>query len=68
MSKHEICAITPVVNPEKFEIPDHVVLALMAVVEWSRASEPDDEALFLKDIPVIAAWLEEQGLLSPSAT
>ena len=63
----EICAFPPVVNPEKFEIPDNVVLALMAVVEWSRAFEPDDEALFFKDIPTIAAWLEQQGLLLRAA-
>jgi len=45
------------------EIPENVLAALKAVVEWAHSFDPDDDHLVTYDIPAIAAWLEQLGLL-----
>jgi hypothetical protein len=47
------------------EIPEHVVTALKGVVEWAHSFSPDDDRLLVDDIPAIAAWLEQLGVLPP---
>jgi hypothetical protein len=49
------------------EIPDDVLAAIKAVVEWYRGSDgPDD--IICNDLPVLEAWLVGLGLLSPRDT
>ena len=48
------------------EVPDNVLEAMKAVVEWAHSYDPDDDRLVMHDIPVIATWLEQLGLISLS--
>jgi len=48
------------------EVPENVLAAMKAVVEWAHSFDPDDDHLCTHDIPVIAAWLEGLGLLPPA--
>jgi hypothetical protein len=47
------------------EIPEDVLTALKGIVQWTRTFDPDDDKLLANDIPTIANWLEQLGLLSP---
>ena len=47
------------------KVPENVLAAMKAVVEWAHSFDPDDTRLCTHDIPVIAAWLEGLGLLPP---
>jgi hypothetical protein len=47
----------------KVIVSEDVLMALKALVEWSRSYDPDDYARFTKDIPLIAEWLEEVGAM-----
>ena len=53
---------------QKIEISENVLMAIRAVVEYWRSTDPDDEDIIINDLPVIHAWLTELGLLSPPDT
>jgi hypothetical protein len=46
------------------EIPENVLVAIKAVVDWYRGCDGPDEILE-HDIPVIERWLEDLGLVPP---
>jgi hypothetical protein len=50
----------------RIEISDDVLRAITAVVEYNYYSTTgDDTSIIINDLPVIHAWLEGLGLLSP---
>jgi hypothetical protein len=53
-------------SAQRIEVPENVLAAIRAVVEYWRSTDPDDEDIIINDLPVIYAWLEELGLLSPT--
>jgi hypothetical protein len=54
-------------SAQRIEVPENVLAAIRAVVEYWRSTDPDDEDIIINDLPVIYAWLEELGMLSPTA-
>jgi hypothetical protein len=46
------------------EIPEEVMEAVKAVVEWSRGDD-DPLGILESDIPVLDNWLVELGVLPP---
>jgi hypothetical protein len=51
------------------EIPEDVLKAIRAVVEYNYYSTSgDDTDILVNDLPVIYAWLEGLGLLPPDYT
>jgi hypothetical protein len=57
---------TNIMSARRIEVPENVLAAIRAVVEYWRSTDPDDEDIISNDLPVIYAWLEELGLLSPT--
>jgi hypothetical protein len=45
-------------------IPDNILEAMKSIVEWAPSYDPDDDRLLAHDIPVMATWLEQLGLIS----
>jgi hypothetical protein len=53
----------------KMEISEDVLTAIRSVVEYNYYSTSgDDTHIIVNDLPVLYAWLEELGLLSPLDT
>jgi hypothetical protein len=52
-------------NYTRVILPNDVLRAIVAVVEWARSYDLDGDKLF-KNLPVIAAWLDELGLEPPT--
>jgi hypothetical protein len=51
---------------QRIEVPENVLAAIKAVVEYNYYSTTgDDTSIIVNDLPVIHAWLTELGLLSP---
>jgi hypothetical protein len=53
---------------QRIEIPEDVLTAIKAVVEWWGSTDPDDEDFVINHLPVLTDWLEGLGLLSPPDT
>jgi hypothetical protein len=47
------------------KIPEHVLIAIKAVVNWSRGCDGPD-GILADAVPVLDHWLVENGLLPPA--
>jgi hypothetical protein len=57
-----------IMSMQRIEISEDVLMAIRAVVEYWRSTDPDHEDIIINDLPVLYAWLEGLGLLSPPDT
>jgi hypothetical protein len=45
------------------EVPENVLMALSSIVIWAHSDEDLVDYILQYDVPVIADWLEQRGLL-----